>query len=377
MSPGPGAAFPVLPDYSGATLANLLPGIAARLAGEQPVMDIPAAARYVVLLVDGLGWEQLVAHRDHSEFMSRLLPGASPITCGIPSTTATSLTSLGCGATPGDHGVIGYTFLDPDADRVLNALSWEGGPPDVEAFRRAGTVFQSLAAAGTRSAAVTLPRFADSALTRLAFQGTRQHGIELESDPEVVRAAVRRALDDSDVVYCYERTLDHSGHGFGVGSWQWLDALGHADDVVRALDADLPGDACLLVTGDHGMVNVPVAHRVVAEDHPELAGFRHIAGEGRLRQLHGPRPAALARAWAAFLGDRALVRLRDDAIDEGWFGPRLAPGVRERLGQVLVAMRGDWAVMSRTFPGEFDLVGMHGSLTAAEMRVPLLAIGPA
>jgi hypothetical protein len=38
---------------------------------------------------------------------------------------------------------------------------------------------------------------------------------------------------------------------------------------------------------------------------------------------------------------------------------------------VLVAMRTDWAVMTRQFPRELSLVGMHGSLTAAEMTVPL------
>ena len=35
-------------------------------------------------------------------------------------------------------------------------------------------------------------------------------------------------------------------------------------------------------------------------------------------------------------------------------------------------MRNDGAVMSRTLAKELTLVGMHGSLTAAEMAVPLL-----
>ena len=31
-----------------------------------------------------------------------------------------------------------------------------------------------------------------------------------------------------------------------------------------------------------------------------------------------------------------------------------------------------WALMTRQFPRELTLVGMHGSLTEAEMTVPLL-----
>ena len=68
--------------------------------------------------------------------------------------------------------------------------------------------------------------------------------------------------------------------------------------------------------------------------------------------------------------------LRDEAIGDGWFGDVVEPRVAERIGDVVVAMREDWAVMTTTFPGEFGLVGMHGSLTPAEMQVPLFVFGP-
>ncbi|WP_185975552.1 alkaline phosphatase family protein [Tessaracoccus rhinocerotis] len=366
----------VLPDYDGATLANLLPSIEARLTGGEPVIDLPRARKYVILLVDGLGWYPLAEHADHAEHLAALMPSALTLTCAVPSTTATSLTSLGCGAVPGHHGVVGYTFLDPAADRVLNALSWDGGPEDVEAFTLRPTVFSRLARQGHRSAAVSLTRFADSALTRMAFGGTRHHGVEFESDPEHFTDLIGAALQGSDVVYAYERLLDHHGHGHGVGSWQWLDELARIDDLVVHLAEALPDDVCLLVTGDHGMVNVPQDRKIVADDHPELAGYRHIAGEGRFRQLYTDDAPRLAAVWAGFMGERAEVVLRDDALAAGWFGADPDPLAMPRIGDVLVAMREDWAVMSHNFPGEFGLVGMHGSLTPAEMLVPLFAIGP-
>ncbi|MCC2592816.1 alkaline phosphatase family protein [Tessaracoccus sp. OS52] len=366
----------ILPDYAGATLANLLPSIEARLVGGDPVLDLPRAHKYVVFLVDGLGWHPLAAHADHAEYLSGLLPGARRLTCSVPSTTATSLTSLGCGVPPGRHGVVGYTFLDPAADSVLNALSWEGGPDDVAAFTLTETVFERLGRQGHGAAAVSLTRFSESALTRMAFGGTDHHGVEFESDPEHFVELVGRALEDSDVIYCYERLLDHHGHGHGVGSWQWLDELARIDDLVKDLAAELPDGVCLLVTGDHGMVNVPVERKIIAENHPELAGFRHIAGEGRFRQLYTDDAARVAAGWSRFLGDRASVVLREDALAAGWFGPDPDPVAVPRIGDVLVAMHDDWAIMSTDYPGEFGLVGMHGSLTAAEMLVPLFAIGP-
>ena len=97
-----------------------------------------------------------------------------------------------------------------------------------------------------------------------------------------------------------------------------------------------------------------------------------VAGEGRFRQLyvdHEPVSAVVAR-WRSVLGERAWVRTREEAIEEGWFGP-VDPEIVERYGHVLVAMRAPWAVMTRQFPRELSLVGMHGSLTAEEMLVPL------
>ena len=112
----------------------------------------------------------------------------------------------------------------------------------------------------------------------------------------------------------------------------------------------------------------------MVEDEPELlAGVTVLAGEPRFRQLYvdRDRPERVADRWQDRLGSAAWVRTRDDAIDDGWFGP-VDDGLRERYGHVLVAMRDDGAVMTSTQPRELTLVGMHGSLTPDEMLVPLL-----
>lgn len=364
----------VLPDYRGACLANLLPSIEARLMGQAPVIKVPSTSRYVVLLVDGLGWEAVAAHAADSALFAPGLETAQRLTCAIPSTTATSLTAIGCGLTPGQHGVVGYSFLDPQADQIVNALTWEGGPQDIPGFACAPTYYQRLRAQGITSGCVSLARFASSGLQQLAFGGTEHFGIQDEQDIAAFVNLVMRAVSDHELVYAYERLLDHEGHAHGVGSWQWLGALAKAEDLVMALTDALPSDTCLLVTGDHGMVNVPGRHQIVIEENQRLQGVRLVGGEPRLRQLYTDHPDELARSWAAHLGERGLVWLRDEALEAGWFGP-IADRVRPRIGDVLVAMRGDWAVHTRALPREFGLVGQHGSLTAEEMYVPLFSYG--
>lgn len=362
----------VLPRYGGGSLADLMPSIEAGLAGRDAPLPVPASSRYVILLVDGLGQQILADHAAHAEWMGEALAASATLTCGVPSTTATSLSSIGTGLPPAEHGIVGYTFLDPDADRIMNSLTWEGGPEDVESLRRAQTGYTRLGLQGHGCAAVTLGRFASSGLQQLSFAGTTLFAVEDEDDIGQFCTLVGQALEEHDVVYAYQRQLDHIGHSKGVGSWQWLDRLGAIDDLIQALITTLPRDVTLLVTGDHGMVNVPEEHRVVAETTPGLEGWQHLGGEGRFRQLYTDDPRDLALRWREVLGERAVVLERQDAIEAGWFGPAVREDIGARIGDVVVAMTGDWAVMSTTFPNEFTLVGMHGSLTPQEMLVPLL-----
>ena len=366
----------VPPDYEGACLSNVLPSIAARLRGERPVIGIPQATRYLILLLDGLGWFPIANHACDSQLFAPKLKDTIRLTCAVPSTTATSLTTIGCGSPPGSHGVVGYSFLDPDRDCIMNALTWAGGPADVTGFACAPTLYQALRSQGLTSGCVSLSRFKGSGLQRLAFDGTEHFGVERENDHQAFTGLVLQALREHEVVYAYDRSLDHNGHAHGVGSWQWLDSLARAEDLAAELSAAVPKDTCLLVTGDHGMINVPRNRQIVLEDHPGLSGAGHVGGEPRLRQLYSQQPRQLARAWKTELGERAEVWLRDDAIDAGWFGA-VADRVKQRLGDVLVVMQEDWAVHTRALLREFGLVGQHGALTASEMYVPLFSFGPA
>jgi hypothetical protein len=147
------------------------------------------------------------------------------------------------------------------------------------------------------------------------------------------------------------------------------------DAAAEHLRDALPPSVRLLVVADHGMVDSPPESRVDVDEHPELReGVAVVGGEARFRHVYCRSGAVddVLAAWRAVLDDRALVLQREDALERGWFG-RLEPSVRPRLGDVVAACRGDAAVVSsKDFPYECTLVGLHGSLTPAEMLIPLL-----
>ncbi len=367
----------IIPAYGSATIADLLPSLGAHLGVSgcrEDVLGLPNAERYVVVLVDGLGWHLVRGAIRDAPYLASLLGDGRPITAGVPSTTVTSLASLGTGLPPGQHGMAGYTSRVPSTGEILNALTWESDLL-ARAYQPKPTLFERAVEAGVAVSSVALERFEFSGLTEAALRGPAFVGYtdERATDRRIELTVAAALQGRRSLVYAYERELDHTGHVEGCGSLQWLTHLSRIDAMVERLRDELPEDVVLIVTGDHGMVDVPRHHQILAEDEPELmAGVDALAGEGRFRQLYvdRDRPSAVAARWADRLGELAWVRTRDEAIEEGWFGT-VDPELRERWGHVLVALRTDWAVMTRQFPRELSLVGMHGSLTAAEMTVPL------
>lgn len=367
----------VTPAYGRSTLADLMPSIGAHLGVpgcDEPPMRLPDSHRYVVVLIDGLGWQLVRRAIQHVPYLAGLLGDAEPITSAVPSTTVTSLACLGTGLPPGQHGLVGYTSRVPGTSELLNALTWDSDLVARE-YQPRPTFFERAVEVGVSVSSVALERFQATGLTEAALRGADFVSFEHEKHEDTrieltVEAAQR---GDRSLVYAYEGELDHCGHVQGSASPTWLEHLVRIDTMCERLRDELPDDVRMIITGDHGMIDVPPGHRLIVEDEPDLVvGMSALAGEGRFRQVYVDRddPAAVAARWQDRLGETAWVLTRDEAIDAGWFGP-VDDSVRERYGHVLVAMRADHALMTRQFPRELSLVGMHGSLTPAEIMVPL------
>jgi hypothetical protein len=374
MSPGTDSGF-VEPAYEDRSLGDVLPAVAAALgvAADLPpsALRFPEAGKYVVFLVDGLGYQLLRDHPDEAPYLHSLLAGP-PATVGVPSTTATSLTSLGTALPPGSHGVVGYTSRIPGTDDLLNALTWDSRV-DAREWQPHPTAFARLAAAGVHATVVNKREFATSGLTVAGHRGAEFVGADRVG--ERLAAVLAASARTPSVTYMYDGDLDWTGHRYGVGSLQWEQQLSMIDAAAEHLRESLPADTRLVVVADHGMVDCPLENRLDVDDEPDLRdGVAVLGGEARFRHIYcrGGAVDDVAAAWREVIGDRGEVLLRDEALARGWFG-QLAPQVRPRLGDVMVACRDEFAVMSTsTFPLETRLRGLHGSLTPAEMLIPVL-----
>lgn len=366
---------PTLPDYAGANVRGIVPAL---LGPGSWATSLPAwfpepvrhADQVVLLVLDGLGWEQFQDHRRHAPVLSSL--ASTVITTVAPTTTATALSSIATGLTPGEHGLIGYRMMLKG--EVINVLRWVAANGDRRRSLPPREVQPFTAFMGADVPVIAPAELEHTAFTEAHLRGSRPVGYRAAS---AIAVEVGRQLRAGErLVYAYYGSIDKTAHERGFG--EFYDAeLRAADRIVGdILEALTPG-ASLLVTADHGQVDV--GSRVIEPEPSLLAMVVAQSGEGRFRWWHAQRGAAdeLLAAAAARYSDQAWVVSKEQTLDEGWFGPTVAPPVLARLGDVALVAHEPVTFFDPADAGPFELICRHGSLTSAEVLVPLLASTPA
>jgi hypothetical protein len=378
-----------MPDPLSGSICDVLPAAAALLGVPSSVGGSALADwigyldvdRVALVLVDGLGWHLLPELAGSSTptapLLAAVLAGGAgrmqELACTFPSTTPTSLVSLGTGAQPGEHGVLGFTLNIPGTDRVLSHIRWRDDPPHRQ-WQPLPTWFERLEQAGVSARAVLPEWFIGSGLTDAAYGGAQFRATHTNDDYAQRVADELRAAPG--LVYGYTSALDTAAHVFGIGSPRWHEAAAYVDALLTRLVETLPADAALLVTADHGGLNVPPDDRLDLDTDPRLgAGLRVVAGEPRVRYLHTePGAAADVQAtWTELLNGRAVVHSREEAVATGMFGP-VNPRFLPRIGDVVVVCTSDTAVLATGHepPETARLIGFHGGATAVEMSIPII-----
>ena len=349
-------------------LANLLPSIGACL-GISPydtdVIGLPDSTRYVVVLVDGLGWDITMKALIDAPYIASVIGDARKIQVATPTTTSSSLTSLWTGVSSGSHGIVGFSF-ELDGQVVVPLLVKDPIPT-------AQPIMNRMTDAGVDVAWVIPSGHIESGLTKMGTSTARMIGVDTpDHDRRVAEISAAARRGSHSLVFAYEPRLDETGHSRGIASEQWRQALTDIDSFLEQLRGTLDDDVRLIVTGDHGMVDVEKADLIDIDTTPDLKADLHlIGGEARFRHLYTNTPTAVARRWKDHLADEALIMTRAEAIDSGIFG-MVDPRYLSRIGDVIATPRSAQAYLTSAFPGEYHLIGMHGGRTSAELYVPVL-----
>jgi predicted AlkP superfamily pyrophosphatase or phosphodiesterase len=351
----------------------VVPGLLGHLYGAEALpawMPAPVAeaSQIVLLVLDGLGWLQLGTRSAVAPTVASGVGGS--ITSVAPSTTACALTSLVTGRPPSAHGVVGYRVVHDN--EIMNVLAWTVAGLDARMTVPA-SVFQPCPLFPGAPGPVAVLTRNDYGST--GFSAAHLGNAELHRwhTPSGLVTGVRALVGSgARFVYAYYEGIDKVAHARGLGE-HYDDELRYVDRLVADVLGELPPGVVLVVTADHGQVDVGGAVEVLGAD--VMDGVTLISGEGRFRWLHtrpGATDAVVDAASDAF-GDVAWVRTKDEMVEEGWLGGVPSAAVSSRLGDVVLAPFTPMAFLDPADTGELRLVARHGSLTPDEMLIPLLS----
>ena len=330
-----------------------------------------AENREVLILIDGMGQDAIDKYGDQFPIFDELKQ-VKKLYTNFPSTTATSLSTLGTGVLPGVHGMLGYTVRVPRSDnRLLNALKWDERVDPVM-WQKVPTLFERAVSAGVSVTHVAAKRYEGSGFTQAALRGAKYVGA---NGVDEMATAVSAALKPQpSFVYTYLNTLDSAGHSDGVGSDKWLTALQQVSEFITKVKQLAPAGTRIWVTSDHGMVN-STEQVVLGQDNKLLENVTLIAGEPRARHIY-IKEGAVAETitqWQEFFGNKARILSKDTAIKDGLFGPVVTEDSHDRLGDLIAIANDDLILVDPTrVREETSMVGHHGGVTDIEVEIPLL-----
>ena len=334
-----------------------------------------AARKVAVVVIDGLGSAQLRAHSGHARFLHRRFQEAGEERySGLPSTTASALVSITTGATPGEHGLLGYQVRDPESGQVVNHLKPFPAGVTPSTWQPVPTVFERSAERGIPARALCEERFRGTDFTEATLRGADLRGVEKLPDH---LHQLRSFFDEVDegFAYVYWPAVDRMGHQHGVDSDSWRDALESVDSFCAELSCALRPDETVVVTADHGMLDVSEASRhLVAASDPLRADVAVWAGEPRCVHLYlheGIQADEWAKRFGTRLGAGFRVRTRADLLDAHVFGA-VSPEHEARIGDVVVFAEGAASLYDEQSASRSSLAmrGQHGSFSDAEIRIP-------
>ena len=406
----------IRPQYGSACFSDLPQFITSVLVDGQGTAlkpsgfdQMPQRYRHVVLFfVDAFGWRFFQPVRDRYPFLQHFDRAGSVtrLTSQFPSTTTAHATTIYTGLPVGQHGLFEWHIYEPSLDAMIIPLTFSfAGDKNPETLRATGarpqdilptqTVSQALARQGVATYLFQYYGYAQSSYSSAMVQGGR--AVPFKTLPEAL-VNLSRLLDrsrDPTFTCLYYGDIDTILHDYGPGSPQvaaQIDAF--LQMAWRWLQQELAAgrqDTLLLLTADHGQVNVYPETTVYLNHLPAFGRLEPWLRTNRHGQLLVPpggssrdvflyvHEAAVDDAQAllqsALAGIAEVYRV-SDLIDAGFFGPLpVSDAFLARVGNlVILPYEGEavWWYEKDRFEQKF--YGQHGGLTPHEMEIPLLVL---
>lgn len=344
--------------------------------GETNTLGLSPKRSICVILVDGLGASNLKAAAGHARFLNS--QQSENGMCWFPATTSTSITSFATATSPWDNGFLGYQVFNKETQVPMNLLSgWQDFSAG-EGYQTTQTVAEKASAAGVGFETIAPSAYERSGFTGATMRGSVFHGVDRVAD-RFAEALLLLSNPQPKVIYLYVPELDQMAHARGSESSSWLNQLEDLDSLLRTFCSAIPKNSAVVVTADHGVVDVPEENHLFLDVVMPKSDFRFVGGDTRSLYLYLEKHVDLQNARALLeetFGDTCYICTPDELVSAGYW-KSLSSKSENVSPDLLILARKKVALYHRGFAKakSLQMVAHHGSITTEELAIPIIKFG--
>jgi hypothetical protein len=345
-------------------------------------LDLIGAPEHIIfVLLDGLGMTIVESLPAESFLRSHL---RRQIIAGCPSTTACALTTVATAEYPNCHGVTGWFTYLPEYELTATVLPFMERFANISLTTRGlnvGDVIRAptICSDMKRDVLTIVPAFiSETPYNHWARGKTR--GAGYFSFHHAFEQAITHIVGASGPTYThvYFPEIDSHCHKSGASARNVAPLVLQIDQELKRLAGVLEGRARIIITADHGLIDVPKQqqHFLLAGD-PMLALLQvPPSGDARLPVFHvrSEKHAEFVEMFEQRYGDQMVLLSTEDARRMEFFGGGdFSPTAKPRFGDfVAIPFR---PVTLAYHPPQKPLgnvfLAVHGGMSPQEMQTPL------
>ena len=346
--------------------------------GETNALGLARKKKVLVILVDGLGAEQILARSGHAPWLAAAVTAGGVTHASFPSTTSANITSFATGLTPGEHGFVGHMVQDKKQNKRINLLTGWTNDEDAASWQPNQTVSELAFSLGVTCNVIGPEEYRDTGFTNATMRRSKYLAAESISD-RFDRARQVLSAPEQSISYLYIPELDKLGHRQGWSSPGWAALLEQLDSAIRGFVNKLPHDAGVIITADHGMVDTSAEKRIFLDEELDSGGhLDFFGGDTRAGFVYLDSPTSIPKVIESLAthSNFLLAIPTHRAIEANFFGP-IGIEASQRLPDLLLLAKSNFTLFHSVHSKKksSEMIAHHGALSSAETRIPLIRIG--
>lgn len=333
----------------------------------------------IILLIDGMGYEFIKKYGKGTFFQKHLQDRLTSI---FPSTTAAAITAYSTGLATKQHALTGWFVYFREVATAAVGLPFTARAATTELPIPANLLlnFYNLYDNINRTSYYIAPTsIKDTSVSKILTGTAKRFGYNTLKG---FRSQILKALKQENFrkyIYAYWPVFDKKCHLHGVKSAKTQQHFYELDLFVQNLARKLQNtNSLLIITSDHGMLDIKPQNTFYMKDHPKLAEtlIMPLSGEPRIPYCYvkATRHDDFLEYMNKNLSQFFQVRKSSELVKENFFGIGYKnEKLEDRIGDYTLLPKGDYVFRDGVLNEKIhDFIGYHAGTSAKEMYIPLI-----